>query len=164
MTLPLHTAFWHPIDDNARFIAQGVQADLKAVGIEVELNPISGAQMYDSAAIPGRVPCFYSSYSPGSPDPLEALSSCFDSRSIPGFNNSFYRSPTVDSLLREAVNEVDMPRRYDLCRQAERIIVSDAPCVFMGFQTAFSIRHARLKGPLVDLSADYRYDRVWIEE
>ena len=167
MSLPLHSTFWHPIDDSSRFIAQGVQADLKAVGIEVELKPVASAQMWDSAGIRGRVPFFLGGYGPLCPDPLETLRECFDQHAISSDQTSnlgFYHNPEVHRLLGAAATEVDVTRRYDLCRRAERIIVDDAPWVFMGFSTSFSLRQKRLKGPLMDPSWDYRYDRVWIEE
>lgn len=99
------------------------------------------------------------------PDPVDILGSQFDGRALtnsPATDLAFYENPQVDKLLDRAAPEVDLKRRFELYQQAEQIIVRDAPCVFLGFGTMYGLRQRWLKGPLMDPTQNYRFDRVWI--
>lgn len=62
----------------------------------------------------------------------EDLSSTWHSRAIRGKNNNCsYASPAVDSLLDLAAVERDPARRAALNREAQRLIVEDAPAAFL---------------------------------
>ncbi len=61
------------------------------------------------------------------PDPENFLDILFHSES--GLNHTNYSNPQVDKLLEEARNEENLDRRLQLYRQAEQLIVADAPWV-----------------------------------
>ena len=50
----------------------------------------------------------------------------------------------VDRLLAEAAPEVDLARRFNLYQRVERMIVDDAPCVFLGHPKKYALRQRRL--------------------
>lgn len=167
LPLPIHTVLWHSLDESFRFLAQGVQADLKRVGIEVDLKPVTFAQLISAAHIRHEVPMATTGWTVSIPDPSDMLGTQFDGRSVTNdetMNLAFYQNPQVDRLLDEAAPESDLNRRFELYHQAEQLIVRDAPWAFLGFGNLYALRQRWLKGPMLDPIWVYRFDRLWIEK
>jgi ABC-type oligopeptide transport system substrate-binding subunit len=61
------------------------------------------------------------------PDPDNFLAKLFHSQSSRNYFG--YANPTVDELLGRARAEQDPPRRAELYRQAEELIIEDAPVI-----------------------------------
>jgi ABC-type transport system substrate-binding protein len=166
LSLPLRVALWHAMSEQQRFCAQGVQEDLKQVGIDVELRAVSLGQLSVAMESRGRVPMALYGWNVSIPDPVDMLGSQFDGRTLtnnPTMNYAFYQNIELDRLLDAAAPEVDLPRRFELYRRAERLIVQDAPWVFLGHLNIYALRQPWLKGPLLEPLYWYRFDRVWIE-
>jgi peptide/nickel transport system substrate-binding protein/oligopeptide transport system substrate-binding protein len=166
LPLPLHTVLWHALDEPSQFLAQGVQGDLKQVGIEVDLKPVTFAQLISSGEVRHQVPMAAVSWTVSIPDPSDILGMLCDGRTItnpPTMNLSFYQNPEVNRLLDEAAPESDLARRFALYRQAERIIVHDAPWAFLGHGAVYGLHQRWLKGPWMDPIWIYRLDRLWTE-
>jgi ABC-type transport system substrate-binding protein len=164
--LPIHLAMWHPIDDQSRFAAQGIQSDLKAIGIELDLHAVSYAELFSVAQTRGRVAMACSAWNSAIPDPVDMLGTQFDGRSVTNpatVNFAFYNSAKVNHLLDEAASEVDLKVRYARYREAERQILADAPWVCLGHLDILGLPQPWLRGPLTDPIYWYRFDRVWIE-
>jgi ABC-type transport system substrate-binding protein len=166
LPLPLHTVLWHALDERAQFVAQGVQGDLKRVGIEVDLKPVTFAQLISAMEVRHQVPMGVTAWTVTIPDPSDILGMLCDGRTITNpstMNLAFYQNPEVDELLDEAAPESDLNRRFALYRRAEQIIVRDAPWVFMAHGALYSLRQRWLKGSWMDPLWMYRLDRLWIE-
>ena len=164
--LPLKLTLWHPIDDNNRFIAQGIQGDLRLVDIELDLKAVNYGELITAIQTRGRIPMSLSGWNATIPDPVDMLGTQFDGRSVTNpatVNFSFYNNPAVNQLLDEAAPEVDLKARYARYRKAERIILADAPWVCLGHLNILGLPQPWLKGPLMDPIYWYRFDRVWIE-
>jgi ABC-type transport system substrate-binding protein len=167
LPLPLHTVLWHGLDEPTHYLAQGVQEDLRRIGIEVQLKPVTFAQLVSASAVPGKVPMSTMAWTVSVPDPVDMLGTQFDGRlrsSEATTNFAFYENPEVDRLLDEAAPEVNLPRRYQLYQQAERLILQDAPWVFLGHRNHYGLRQPYLKGPWLDPLWIYRLDRLWAEK
>jgi ABC-type transport system substrate-binding protein len=167
LALPLHTVLWHALDEPARFTAQGVQEDARRVGIEIELKPVNFGQLMSAMAIRRQVPMGVTAWIAALPDGADILGQQFLGRSVTNvftWNVSFYQNPAVDQLLDEAGPETDLTRRFDLYQQVEKILVEDAPYVFLGHPKRYALRQRWLKGPLLEPFFVYRFDRVWIEK
>ncbi len=167
LPLPLRTVLWHGLEESYRYAAQGVQADLKRVGIEVELKPVTFAQLISAMQTRGQVPMGISGWNVAIPDGMDMLGQQFDGRSVTNpftWNTSFYQNPQVDRLLDEAAPEVNLERRYKLYQRVEEMIMQDAPLALLGHMNKYALRQRRLKGPLLEPLWIYRFDRVWVEE
>lgn len=163
---PVRTVLWHPLDGLSRDEAQGVQEDLKQVGIELTLKPVTFAQLETAMQIRHQVPMGLTGWSAAIPDPVDILGQQFDGRAVTNaatWNQAFYQNPEVDRLLDEAAPEVDLKRRFGIYQRAEEIIVRDAPLAFLGHRNMYGLRQRRLKGALMDSLWTYRFDRVWFE-
>jgi peptide/nickel transport system substrate-binding protein/oligopeptide transport system substrate-binding protein len=167
LALPLHTVLWHGLEEPYRYAAQGVQSDLKQVGIEVELKPVTYSQLASAMGVRGQVPMGISGWNVAIPDGMDMLGQQFDGRAVTNaftWNYSFYQNPEVDRLLDEAAPEIDLKRRYELYQGVERLIMQDAPLALLGHMNKYALRQRRLKGPLLEPLWIYRFDRVWIQE
>jgi ABC-type transport system substrate-binding protein len=167
LPLPLKTTLWHALDEPTRFLAQGVKGDLSGVGIEVELKPVTFAQLVAAVQVRGQVPMATMGWTVSVPDPVDMLGTQLDGRTLsnnPTLNVAFYHNPEVDRILDLAAPEVNPATRSLLYGQAERLVVMDAPWVFLGHRNIYGLRSRRVKGPLMDPLTWYRFDHVWVEE
>jgi peptide/nickel transport system substrate-binding protein len=62
------------------------------------------------------------------------------------YNWSRYNNPEVDALLDQAIRTVDQEARYELYRQAQRLIVADAPSVFLAYPNRWVAMNRNLSG------------------
>lgn len=122
---------WLLADQTELMVGQSLQQDLALVGVNLSLKPIALAPLLEAVRQPETVPFMVFGWEADFPDPSNFLDVLF-SRSQWGANNdTFYYNPRVDALLREAAPVTDLPQRYALYQQAEKIIVADAPWVFL---------------------------------
>lgn len=124
---------------------EAVMGYLSAVGIRVQ------PEVMESAALTQRTHDgnyeWYSSSAGGATHPLAYLRRRFHSKFIgsPG-NFTRYRNRTVDDLLDQAAEAPDTATMIRLVRQAERIIVDDAPWWFSNYNMAVIAHQPYVQG------------------
>ena len=166
VSLPIRLSFWHPTSQEVMTLAQGIQADLKAVGIETELKAVTAGAMYNASSIRKNVQMGLANWIALLPDPKDMLGMQFDGRTLtstPGANMAWYTNSVVDQLLDKAAISVNLMERFTLYQKIEEIVVGDAPFLFLGHRKYFALRQPWLKGSLIEPLWLYRLDRVWIE-
>jgi oligopeptide transport system substrate-binding protein len=163
---PIRLTLWHGLDLDSVLIAQGLQSDLKAIGVEVDLKAVTTSELFAATAIRKKVPMALTGWISAFPDPKDMLSSQFDGRTItntPTLNLAFYNNPKVNQLLDEAATNVIWSTRYALYQRIEEMIVHDAPVLFLGHPKFFALKQPWVKGHLIEPLWGFRLDRVWIE-
>ncbi len=148
LSLPLRVALWHGTSDEMGQLAQGIQWDLKQVGIEIELKRVTTSEMFAAAQSRGKVPMTLLGWGADLPDPKGMLAVLFDGRvvtNVPSINEAFYSNPAGPRLLDEVALETDWSRRFKVYQHVEEMIVGDAPWVCLGHQNAFALRQPWLK-------------------
>ncbi len=131
--------------------AQSTQEDLAAVGIEVELK---GLQYPDLKVIAGKRGkdggrFVIQGWSQDFPDPSNYLDPLFNGRSIAptaSLNRSFYSNPKVNALLDDALKMPNGEARWKKYQEAQRLIVHDAPVVFLHNTQRYIVRQPRVTG------------------
>src|SRR5262249_43102408 len=116
-----------------------IKQDLERLGIKVELFTAENWKQYRTAVL-GKLPGAMYRYGwfADFPDPDNFLFSLFHSQSPDNYAN--YNNPAVDHLLEQARSEGDYLKRIQLYRQAEALIMADAPVVnlvYTTFETLF---------------------------
>lgn len=101
-----------------------VRRALDAVGVRAEFRYLTDWPQYAKKLAAGECPVFLYALFADVPDPDTFLGK-LHSRSPQNFFG--YVNHTVDELLAEARREPDAPRRVDLYRRAEQLVVDDAP-------------------------------------
>ncbi|HXJ84327.1 MAG TPA: ABC transporter substrate-binding protein [Candidatus Methylomirabilis sp.] len=98
---------------------------LAAVGIQAEFHYETNWPTFSALLAQGKFPMFLYAWFADVPHPDNFLFKLFFSRSPRNFTG--YANRTVDELLLQAKAESDLPKQTELYRQAERLVVDDAP-------------------------------------
>ena len=146
-------------------VADFIVANLRDLGVECRLSVINFEKHLESIE-KGEVPFFRLGWTIDYPDPDGLLYTMFHSSNIEnGYNYCRYSNPEVDKLLNEARNETELVVRVPLYEKAEKLIVDDAPMVFMYFYTLNILHQPNVHGLNVGAMGEcaLQYRRIWLE-
>ena len=140
-----------------RKIDQLVVEQLAAVGLTVQLQPVSQAESY--ARVVQRAINFTPISWTQRADPDGLLYILFHSR---GFaNTTGYRNPAIDSLLEQARTIVDQDKRRALYAQAKTQIMRDLPYIPLFFAAEYAARRKQVGGFVWPPDQIPRFRAVW---
>jgi peptide/nickel transport system substrate-binding protein len=112
-------------------LAKAIKADLAAVGIETEIKAYPWDQ-YKEALLKAEGDAYLYGWISDNGDPDNFLYTLLSSSQIEnGLNTSHYKNSEADQLFIRAQQESDPVLREQLYRKAVKIIVEDAPWVFL---------------------------------
>ncbi|OQA05887.1 MAG: Heme-binding protein A precursor [bacterium ADurb.Bin374] len=144
--------------------AEFVLANLRDIGISCRMKVVDFPELLTDVQS-GRTPFFRMGFTVDYPDPDNFLHSLFHSGNIgPAGNYSRYANPRVDELLDRARFEIDAKERVALYRDAEQLIVDDAPLVFVFHYTTHGIWQPYVHGMKVTpMGTPYiAYRQLWL--
>ncbi|MCL5044559.1 MAG: ABC transporter substrate-binding protein [Deltaproteobacteria bacterium] len=151
---------WLRADPTTLMLGQSVQQDLALVGIALDLKPVAWGPLLEAVRQPRTVELFLFGWEADFPDPENFLAVLFSKKQWGANNDTFYFNPQVEALLAEAAPIADREERYRLYRQAQRIIVSDAPWVFLFHPVTYVIRQPWVHGLVLNPMRPARLDTV----
>lgn len=130
-------------------LAEAIQADLAKVGIKVTIA--SKAWKEHLAACAGTDGNAYLiGWMGDNGDPDNFLYVLLHSSQASGMNYSHYANPEVDSLLEQAQKVNAAAERLTLYKQAQEIIVADAPWVFFSHAMDMVAQRANISGFVIN--------------
>ncbi|MEP7003217.1 MAG: peptide ABC transporter substrate-binding protein [Chloroflexota bacterium] len=133
-------------DEPARLAAaRAIADDLKAIGIAVDVRPVSFGELVDRVARQRDFDALLVGITVGNdPDPYPF----FHSSQVgdPGDNFSGYSTLAMDRLLEQARRTVDQSKRRDLFGQVFKAIAADLPVVFLYYSDYLYAQSKTLKG------------------
>ena len=143
---------------------EAIKRDLEHLGLKVELFTAESWQHYKTAVLGKRSGAMYRYvWYADFPDPDNFLFSLFHSQSPDNYAN--YSNPAVDHLLEQARSEGDYLKRIQLYRQAEALIMADAPVVNLVYYTFETLFQPYVQG--IELNAlGERYipmKKIWLD-
>ncbi len=120
-------------------VVEAVQADLQAVGCEVEIWKVEAAARWDYLRVAiseAEYEMLIFGFNPSNGDLGYHLNSVFRSNSDAAaapdvWNLMWYSNAEVDELLNQASQAVDAETRFDLLGQAQQLIWDDAPMIWL---------------------------------
>ncbi|GIW23369.1 MAG: peptide ABC transporter substrate-binding protein [Candidatus Sericytochromatia bacterium] len=136
---------WHNQREILAALCSSVQADLKDIGIEVDVRALQWAPYIEKVRKQEAI-FFRFGWQADYPDPDNFLWTLFSSDNIGQDNSTMYSNKEVDKLLNEARNISDWKKREELYRKAESIIIDDAPWVFLENEVEYKIVQPYVKG------------------
>jgi oligopeptide transport system substrate-binding protein len=154
-----------------RKVAEFVQGSLRAFGITVEVRELDWPA-YLNLVDRGDVQWFRLGWLADYPDPENFLTVLFHSRNRGSKGNlSRYANARVDALLDRADASLDSAQRQQLYREAERIILGDAPWIFLHYYSTDVLIQPWVKGLREQISAmdsaptlgNVQMRKVWVE-
>lgn len=127
----------------AEYLAQMLQKNL---GVSVILDPIENTMLQNLMQTPETFPQVVpSGWCADYPDPQDWLSIYWHSTTNFAKNLS-YKNPAADALMDAADAQTDPTPRLDLYRQAQKLIVGDAPAVIIANSTNLTLVKPNVRG------------------
>jgi ABC-type transport system substrate-binding protein len=164
--LPGEHELWVTEGEAGAAYGQLIQADLARIGIHIRLRQASFAVFLATTQRRGAVEMTLSAWSQDYPDPSNFIETLFHSRNIQDENAqnvSFYRNPRLDELLDRARIEPDHERRLEMYREAERIVVADAPWAFMYTVVRTEVNQPYVRGYQMNPVFAHDFRNVWLD-
>ncbi|MFN7140855.1 MAG: peptide ABC transporter substrate-binding protein, partial [Limisphaerales bacterium] len=78
-------------------------------------------------------------------------------------NQTGWSNPEYDRLIAEAGRTADQQKRYDLFRQAERILMAESPIMPIYFYTRVYLKHPSVQGWYPNILDNHPYKYVYLE-
>jgi len=119
------------------------QSALREIGVELQLRKVPAATFYNFVSQREQPMIFYYD-SPWAPDPGYAMNLYFHSKSFVNYSN--YENAKVDELIDAAARTADMDARLEMMDEVQKIVMYEAPWVFVAFTNYSMARRADLKG------------------
>lgn len=104
---------------------------LKALGIDLEIQPLAWPDMVAACASPETFPDFFPVYQTANyGDPDNIAYAAYHSASNGNWQNAVYSNPEVDKLIEEGRSTLDPEKRKAIYEKFQKAVVADAPDVF----------------------------------
>ncbi|MCL2724422.1 MAG: ABC transporter substrate-binding protein [Polyangiaceae bacterium] len=150
----------------AEFTAQVLAQQLARIGLRIEIRVVNYPTFL---AIRGRRG--QSAFGPGSwtqdyPEAQSFLEPLFHSKSIAGedSNNwSYYKNLRLDALLDQAKRELDDRKRKAIYKEAQQIIIDDAPWAFTYYYRGYTQWQPYVRNYRVHPMWTHEMSRVWLD-
>jgi peptide/nickel transport system substrate-binding protein len=143
-------------------MAPFIQAQLKKVGIEVELNVMDWAA-YLSYCKAGKQDLYINGWSNVTGDGEELLYPQFFSGSINSSNYSRYNKKEQDDLILKTRNTVDQNKRLQYLREANITFTDDVAWVTMFNDMTTLVARKSVKGILFEANGEFRLNNAYKE-
>lgn len=151
---------WIQGDETGRRLGEMWQADLKQVGIDLNIVEMPLATWWDAQASPDTAPdTMMGQWTQDYPDATMQLWAMYYSGNFPpaGSNYYFYKNEAVDKALEQARVEQDDAKRDALYQQAVEQIYSDAPEIWVFQPTERVAMRDNVKGYEYNFAYSYWY-------
>jgi peptide/nickel transport system substrate-binding protein len=138
-----------------------MQSNLKAVGVNVSLQTMEWGA-YLAKLRTKEQELFALSWMAGTEDPdMVMYPLLHSSQWTPvGPNRALYKNPRFDALLQQARLTTDQGKRAQLYKEAQRILVDDAPWVFVDHEIQIAALSKRVQGFKLHPSFDLRVETI----
>ena len=144
-------------EDNA--IAQVMQAQYKPLGVQIDINVIAGTAL-TTAKQQGQHHIGYKIAVYQDPDILGVY---FHSRSIGGFNFTFYEDPELNALFDQGVTTMDAEKRKEIYAKAQKYMMDKALLIPIYYLANVSAATAKLQGLFNDTAGYYWLYDAWLK-
>jgi peptide/nickel transport system substrate-binding protein len=143
-------------------MATVIQANLAQVGVRVKIQTMEwGAYLKKYLEAPDMAEM---SWNPSIGDPDHMMYMLLSSdRFPPAFNAGFYQNDKVDDLLRKGRTTIDEKARVPLYKEAQKLVVDDAPWIFVDHGKQVIVHRKRVQGFKLHPNFDLVLTQVWLQ-
>lgn len=125
-------------------LATFVTRQWEDLGIHVQLEPTETA-ILRSRMQQGQAPFFRASWIADYPDE-ESFLTCFYGKNAAPPNYTRFRNARFDALYEQALRETDDAHRYALYHEMEKIVIEEAPVIFLFYDETAQFARQAVKG------------------
>ncbi|MCL4459045.1 MAG: ABC transporter substrate-binding protein [Chloroflexi bacterium] len=130
-----------------REVCEATQAQLQNLGLNVELKVWGDFPAYMKALDSLEFDLQYDGWYPNVTDADSALYQVFNGKYAgQAFNRTKYNNPRVNELLEKGRTTIDPKAREEIYKEVQKIIMDDAPSLFMFYPTIFTGTSSRVRG------------------
>ena len=125
-------------------IASYVARQLEEVGFKIQVDVVQKSLLLDLTSN-SKTPFFRGSWIADYPDAENYLSVFYSKNPAPP-NYTRYKNPRFDALFEKAITETNDSLRYQLYRQADQLMMEDAPVVPLWYDVVVHLVQPNVKG------------------
>lgn len=137
-------------DDTQKLIGESVQAQLKDIGIDAQLDFMQASTMR-SSQVGGELPFWRGNWGADYFDPENFMALFYSKNHSPaGPNYTHYQNAAADSLYELAMRLTDFSTRVKLYNQMEQIVLEDAPWIILYYNQIVYLKNKHLADMYID--------------
>lgn len=137
-------------EDTQKLIGEAVQAQLKDVGIDVQLDFIQASTLR-SSQVGGELAFWRANWGADYFDPENFMALLYSKNKTPnGPNYTHYSNPKVDELYDLAMKETDFEKRKAMYNEAQRIVMDDSPWIILYYNEIIYLKNKRIQDMYID--------------
>lgn len=121
-----------------------VARQLQQIGLRVTIEVLESAILRDGMR-KGSIPFFRASWIADYPDAESFLCMYYSKNPAPP-NYTRFQNEDFDALYEASIQESDVSRRYELYHEMDRILIDEAPVIFLFYDEAARFHSTQLKG------------------
>ena len=143
-------------------MATVIQANLGQIGVRAKIQTMEwGAYLKKYLEAPDMAEM---SWNPSIGDPDHMMYMLLSSdRFPPAFNAGFFQNDKVDELLRKGRTTIDEKARIPLYREAQKLVVEEAPWIFVDHGKQVIVHRKRVQGFRLHPNFDLVLTQVWLQ-
>jgi oligopeptide transport system substrate-binding protein len=158
---------WYNTDEGHQKIAEVLQAGWKAVGLDVTLSNFEWGTYLDKLVKSQKgdessAQVFRMGWQADYPSLDNFLYPLFHSSQSQTMY-TFYNNPEFDDLIMQARQTSDQTQRWNLYHQAEKVMLTDAPCIPIYYYQSFRVSNNRLGGFVYDPMGSTHFWKMWVK-
>jgi dipeptide transport system substrate-binding protein len=153
-----------PYNPNARRMAELLQADYAAIGVEVEIVSYEWGEYLKLSKAEDRDGAVLLGWTGDNGDPDNFLSVLLSCSSVGGSNRAQWCNPEFDELVNKAKQVSDQSERTKLYEQAQVVFKREAPWATIAHSVVFMPMSKKVTGYKMDPLGSHRFDGVDIVE
>lgn len=124
-------------------IASYVARQLEEIGFKIQVDVVQKSLLLDLTSN-SKTPFFRGSWIADYPDAENYLSVFYSKNPAPP-NYTRYKNPQFDALFEQAIKETNDSTRYRLYRQADQVVINDAPVVPLWYDVVVHLLQPNVK-------------------
>jgi oligopeptide transport system substrate-binding protein len=137
-------------EETSKQVGETVQAQLRDVGIDVQLDFIQGSTLR-SSQVGGELAFWRANWGADYFDPENFMALFYSKNKTPaGPNYTHYSNPKADSLYDLAMKLTDFKTRAKLYNEMQNMVMQDAPWILLLYNQIVYLKNKRLKGMYLD--------------
>lgn len=137
-------------EETQKLIGEAVQAQLREIGIDVELDFMQGSTLR-SAQVGGELAFWRANWGADYFDPENFMALFYSKNKTPnGPNYTHYSNPKVDSLYDLGLILTDFKQRVKVYHEMEKIIIEDAPWILLLYNEILYLINKNISGMYID--------------
>src|SRR3990172_5723299 len=137
-------------EDTQKLIGETVQAQLKDIGIDVQLDFMQASTLR-SSQVGGELAFWRANWGADYFDPENFMALFYSNNKTPnGPNYTHYTNPKVDELYDMAMKETDFEKRTKMYNDAERLVLEDSPWIILYYNEVIYLKNKRVADMYID--------------